>query len=144
MTGPAVAYDADLGVGIELLYGGRNKVTSGERGSVAEQLGLTVGRDEDVGRFDIAVHDVALPGVGQGIRDLKRESHGVGQVKWPASVDRVADIGPLDVLEDDVGDSPILANIMHSGDVRVVEPCCRLRLDLKPPGRFRIARLMGG
>ena len=43
MTGPAVGYNADLGVGIEMLYGGRNKITSIERGSVAEQLGLTVG-----------------------------------------------------------------------------------------------------
>ena len=43
LIGTAVGYDADLGIGIEMLYGGRNKVTSIERGSVAEQLGLTVG-----------------------------------------------------------------------------------------------------
>ena len=43
IIGTAVGYDAELGIGIEMLYGGRNKVTSIEPNSIAQKLGLTVG-----------------------------------------------------------------------------------------------------
>ncbi|MCA9271050.1 MAG: PDZ domain-containing protein [Planctomycetales bacterium] len=43
VIGTAVGYDPELGVGIEMMFGGRNKISSIENGSIAQKLGLTVG-----------------------------------------------------------------------------------------------------
>ena len=43
ITGTAVGYDPDLGIGLEYLFGDRNKVTSVEPNSPASRLGMTVG-----------------------------------------------------------------------------------------------------
>ena len=43
ITGTAIGYDSNLGVGLEFLFGNRSKITSVEANSPASRLGLTVG-----------------------------------------------------------------------------------------------------
>ncbi len=62
VIGTSVCYDPTLGIGIEMLYGGRNKVTSIERNSIAQKLGLTVGdiiisSDENNGKYTVVYDD---------------------------------------------------------------------------------------
>ena len=62
VVGTAVGYDQELGIGIEMLYGGRNKVTSIEPNSIAKKLGLTVGdiilkQSENNGKYEVTFKD---------------------------------------------------------------------------------------
>ena len=98
-------------------------------------------RDEDVRRLDVAVHDLALPGMRERAGDLQRVVERVAERQRTVRVHQVADVRAVDVLEHDVADAAVFADVVHAGDVRMIEPRGRAGLRLKPPLRLRVAGL---
>ena len=88
------------------------------------------------------MHDVALGRVGQGIGHLQRVAHGLGQGQRALALDEVANIDPLDELEDDIVQSAVFAHIVDAGDIVVIEPRGRLGLVLEPQHRFAVRRML--
>src|SRR5437867_1032909 len=58
------------------------------------------------------------------------------------SLDQVANVHPVNELEDDVMDSPILADVVHAGDVVVIEARGGLGFVAKAAQRFVVGRLV--
>ena len=101
-----------------------------------DQLRLAARRDQEVRRLDVAMHHVPFRGVGQGLGHLQRVTDGLGQGQRAAAVNQVANVDPLDELEDDVMQPAVFADIVDAGDVLVVQAGGRLGLVLEAQLRF--------
>ena len=86
-----------------------------------------------------------LPGGGmrQGIDYLKRVAYSFVQGQRAFLLDQFAYIFPLDKFEDYEMNSAVFADIIHSGDVFVIESSSRLGFVLKTLNGFRIGGLFG-
>ena len=71
----------------------------------------------------------------------KRVAHGLGQRQRALAVHQVANIDPLDELENDVVQPAVFAHIVDAGDVVVIEPRGRLGLVLEPQHRLAVGRV---
>ncbi len=107
-----------------------------------DELGPAVGGNQHVRGFDVAMDHVALAGVLQGLGDLVGVAEGFFQRQRSARLDEVANVDAVDVLEDDVVDAAIFADVVHAGDVVVVEPGGRLGLVAKAAQRLFVGRLV--
>ena len=59
------------------------------------------------------MHDPLLMGIGQAAEDLAHEDHGVPDAQRSLALDQVPERGPFDVLEDHVGDTPLMAGLEY-------------------------------
>ena len=105
-----------------------------------DQLRRPFGRDQDVRRLDVAVHDVALPGVRQRVGDLQRVAERVGQRQRAVRVHQIADVRAFDVFEDDVVQAAVFADVVDAGDVRMIEPGGTAGFGLEAAMRLGVAR----
>ena len=100
----------------------RGAVGGEQRGDAeVEQLGVTGGGDQDVGRLDVAVDHQALVGIRERGAHLLHQSDAgadAGRVRLAPRVDRLA----VDQLHDQVGHAVVCAaGIEQLGDARMIE-----------------------
>ena len=118
---------------------GRRQVRGGDlRDAEVGDLDLLVGRDDDVGRLDVAVDDPFAVGVVHRLRDL-RDHVGDLVPGERGLLDQEALQGlALDVLHRDVGDLRVgvLADVVDRDDVGVREDAGGLRLANEPLAEF--------
>ena len=91
------------------------------RQSHIDQLGLPAGRDHHVGGLDVAVHDVARLGMGQGLGYLERVTDGLGQRENSLLLHQRSEVGPFDELEYDERKPLVFANVVDLDDIVVVQ-----------------------
>ena len=102
------------------------------RQAEVQHLHPALGRDDDVGRLEIAVHDAAL------VRLLERRRHVAAEcrdlfLRERAAGDVLRQRLAGHVLHDQEVDPVAAVEIVHRGDVRVVQPGQRLRFTPEPP-----------
>jgi hypothetical protein len=104
---------------------------------------MSARRDEQVGRFDIAVNDAS------GMRGVKRVGDFDGDIEQRAQghrspVDAMLERLALEQLHDDEVLVLVLADVVDRADVRMIQSRGRLRLALKALDGHGIARQIGG
>ena len=130
VSGPS----ADAGHGRDI----RVRVGVNELGDAEiEQLDLTVGSHEHIGRLDVAMHDQVGVRVGDGLEHIEEQAH-AGLEPERVMIAVGVDVLALDVLQHQVG----LLHRRHTGvdevrDMRMSEPGQDAALAREP--RFRVA-----
>ena len=95
-----------------------------------EDLHVAVARDEDVGRFDVAVHEAMRMRGVQAARDLAHIFDRSRERERPA-MDLAGKCLPVEQLGHHVGCPVVTADVMNREDVRVGEACDRQRFLLE-------------
>ena len=108
-----------------------------------DQLDAALGRYQHVRGFHVAMDHLPGVGMGQGLGHLDRIAEGLGDRKRSLPLDQHANVHPLDKLKDNVVQAAVLAHVVRSGDVVVVESRGRLRLVLEPLQGIRVGGLLG-
>ena len=104
----------------------------------------SVGRDNNVRRFHVPMHDAALGRMREPARDLDRDSQGFADRQRPAAFDQVAQGGAFDEFEGDEMQPLIFAAAVHPRDVLVIEFGGRAGLGLKARDVIAIPRQLRG
>ena len=95
------------------------------------QLDPLVFADQDVGRFDIAMHDVTAACMFQGIGNLQGVVDSCLQLQRAVPVDQITNIIALNIFQNDVVPAAIFPHVIDAGNVFMIETCGALRLILK-------------
>ncbi len=98
-------------------------------------------RQQDVLRFDVAVHHVVAVGVTKGARHLARDPQGLLERQLPLPLEPVPQRFPLDVRHDVKEELGRLPRIVQRQDVRVGQPGSDLDLAQEPLGAERCGDL---
>ena len=98
------------------------------RQAEVEHLHVARGRDEDVGRLDVAVHHAARVGVGQSPARLRHQVDRAEQARRLAAADHPPEVLPLEELHGEVGPPVVLAQVVHGHDIAVGEVAGRAGL----------------
>ena len=80
----------------------------------------------------------------QRVSHLDRDVDRPGEVEWPLLADEVAEVCPLDELEDDVVPAVLAANRVDAADILVVETGRRLGLVAEPLQHLLVVGLATG
>jgi hypothetical protein len=104
-----------------------------------DELGPAAGRNDDVGGFDVAVHDAGGRRMDEGRRHLQRVVDRIGRSQPALSLNQVPQIGACDVLEGDEVQAAIFADVVDAGNVIVVQPGGGPGFILEPLHRTGIA-----
>ena len=107
-----------------------------------DDAGAAGGGDDDVRRLDVAVDDLPLGGVFEGISDLDRDIDGACEVEGTFLEDDIAEVGAFDVFEDDVVPAVIRSDGVDAADIFMVEAGCRLGFVTKPLEHFVVVGLL--
>ena len=91
-------------------------------------LARPVGVDQDVLGLDVAVDELASVGGGEPAADLDRVGDGLVHGQAALLLDAALQRSALDVLEDDVRATVVLAGVDHADEVGMREPRRRPRL----------------
>ena len=103
-----------------------------ERETEVDNLGLSVGRDEDVVGLEVAVDDLAFMSMLQRVCDLDEGAEGLLRVDGAAGLfEDFVPAAPFDELHDDVGHAGAAVGV-DLDDVGVVEPAEGVDLGAKP------------
>ncbi len=87
-----------------------------------------IGFIHDIGRLDVAMHDIVFMGIGQGVGHARDDAHDARQGHQIALLGIGHQILALEELHRDVGQVMLLAGVIHLDDVGMVEPARRLFL----------------
>jgi hypothetical protein len=112
------------------------------REAEVEDLGPSVGRDEHVGAFQIAVHDAVRVRVGQRVRDLRAVAMNLGERQRLLARDD-AERPAFHQLHRDVGLAVGLPHFEDRGDADVVQGRSGARLAQEPRARSRVFEPIG-
>ncbi len=93
-----------------------------------EDLGVPLLVDHDVAGLEVAVDDARVVGLAQAAADLLGDGHDRGDVEPPRTADEALEVLPGDVLERDVMEALVLAQVVHPADVAVGDPVGQLDL----------------
>ena len=93
-----------------------------------EDLGVPLLVDHDVARLEVAVDDARVVGFAQAAADLLGDGHDRGDVEPPRTADEALEILPGDVLEGDVVETLVFAQMVHLADVAVGDAVGQLDL----------------
>ena len=108
------------------------------------EVSVVVGREQDVRRLDVAMHEPG--GVGRVERggDLGGDVH--GPVRWQRALarDQVLEVDSIDEAHRQEQHLEVLAGLEDGDHVRVIERGGRLRLGLEAPAEGAVARKLGG
>ena len=114
-----------------------------------EDLDVPGRLDVDIAGLQVPVDDALGVGEREAVAQLHHDLELPAQVAERALPQGLAQVEPLEELHRHVGDPGLLAEVEHGDDVRVVEPCRRLRLalealpELRVGGEGRADRLQG-
>ncbi len=89
--------------------------------------------DQHVRRLDVPMHDPAIGGMLKCIGKLRGVIDGIINRKDTTPGDQIANVRPLDVLEDDVVPIAMAAGIEDTSDTRMIELGSTLRLVSETP-----------
>ncbi len=102
--------------------GGERGIRLGPGDPEVGQLHVSVGGDQDVGGFDVAVDHAGLVRGTQRLRGLREERRGLGGSQPALGLDVLGEVHPLDVLHH----QPFLVALVHEVEdghhMRVVDP----------------------
>ena len=90
------------------------------RDAEVDQFDGTILQDDDVGGFDVAVHDPARMRVAQAFADLAHDFELFQQREWVIFFDDPLEALPVQELHDDIRVAIVLAEIVDGDDVLVV------------------------
>ena len=92
---------------------------------------------QQVLRLDVAVDDAVVMGVLQGRADLRHDGQRLAR-RQPAAVQQLPQVGPVDVLHQEI--EPLIppAEIVHGHDVRMIEQRQGAGLAGEPFGKRRV------
>ena len=116
------------------------------RDAEVRHLRGAVGKQEDVGRLDVAMHDAQLVRIAERRQDLRQDADDVACRESLVGLEVVLELAPLDQLHRDVPDAGVLAEVVDRHDVGVGEAARGLRLAAKPLEdllRMRAGELVG-
>ena len=86
-----------------------------------QNLGLVATAQKNVGRLDVAMHDAACMGVGQGVRNTAHQLGGLPGRGLPASRQRLAQVAAVQPFHRDVDTVARQAGIVNGDDVRMAQ-----------------------
>ena len=128
-----LANAADL-LGRHVVRGAHGHAGAGEPGGEADvvaepgdaevaDLHGAVGEPDDVGRFQVAVHDALVVGVREGVGDLFGDvgDVGDGQRVPPRVVQDLAEVAAVEQFHHQEEHAVVLAEVVHDGDAAVLE-----------------------
>ena len=102
-----------------------------------ENLDVTVARDDDVCRLEIAVHDAAIVGGSERARDLRAVLHGLANGQRSAG-DDIGERFSFEKLRDRIRVCAVASDVEDSEDVGMGDAGQRLHLALEARERIRI------
>ena len=102
-------------------------------------LGRALGRQQDVGRLQVAVDD---PGLMRHLHGLGQRDHERGRLagRLRRARESLGQAAPLEQLHREIRAAVMVAHIVDLHDVRVAQARHRLRLALKPRPFVRVRR----
>lgn len=106
------------------------------------ELRSSLGCDDDVRWFDVAMDDFAAAGVIECGAELVEVLERVGERERARVIDVIAEVLAFDKLKDDVVPAAIFADVVNAADVLVIEPRGRLSFVLKTAECVFVARLI--
>ena len=80
-------------------------------------LDLAVAQNHDVLRLDVTVDDVMHMGIGERTAHLRGNLRGTAAGNRAVRLDGGLQIGPLQILHDDIQDTVRIAELMHVDDI---------------------------
>jgi hypothetical protein len=107
-------------------------------------VGLSLAREEDVGRLDVAMHHAARMRVGQGVGNPAHELGSLHRRRPPAAGEGLAQVAAAQAFHRDVDAVGRQAGVVHGDDVRVAEAGDGARLveeqavERQPLGRHQV------
>ena len=104
----------------------------GVRDAEVDHVDELAGRDEDVARLDVAVHDAVGVGGIQRLGDLGDQVDGPVGRQRTALLDQRAEVGPVDQAHVDEQPAVDLAVVVDRDDVRLPQPRDGVGLTLEP------------
>src|SRR5438552_6551430 len=102
------------------------------RNAEIRDLDRAVGKQEHIGRLDIAMDDALAMRIVERFEYLRHDPHDVGGSKALVGVEGLLELPALDVLHGDIPDARILPEIVDGNDVGMAEPARGLRLAPEP------------
>ena len=123
-----------------------SKVTRGQ--AQVEDFQHPVLIDQQIRRFDVAVDETGLMGMGQSVGGLADEIGGFTEVQGPLFVNQPSQVRPFDVLHHQVVNIPAVANVLVEvvgpDDVGVVQRGDGPRLDVEPSQQIGVRLILAG
>ena len=117
----------------------RPSPVAGARDAEVGDLHRGRAREQDVAGLDVAVHDTGAVRERERGCDLRRDLRGLVGVERALAPDEVAQRAALDVLHDDEVRAGLLAPVVNTDDVLVVQVGGGLRLAPEPLDERRLA-----
>ena len=136
-------------LGRDVVRGAKHGVVGGEVAVLGacdakvHHLYVAVRLHHDVLRLDVAVDDVMVVGDGERLRNLRADLRDLLAVEGAVLADAALEVGPAQVLHDDVVGVAVLAPVVDRDDVGAVEGSRRLRLLLEARCEGRVGRILG-
>ena len=108
-----------------------------------EDLDGVGGRDEEILRLDVTVHDAALVRRRKAEGDFDRVAHG-GVDGKTLRLHALTECGPLEQLRHEIGCALMEARMVHAQDARVIQRGRSPRFLLEPPYGLWVCRIQRG
>ena len=122
---------------------GQLRAAGGQRDAEVGQRNGSVGPDQQVGRFDVPVHDAAVVHRLQRLGGLGDQVHRRGRVEPAEAAQRGGQRFSLDVLHHQVGARLVAMEVVDRDDAGVLHARHRAGLDQEPPDEFGVVEQFG-
>ena len=99
--------------------------------SHVDKFYISIWLKDDVRRLDVTVNDIALPGVIQGLGNLRRVEQDVLNREGARPHDPFTQVLAIDIFEDDIVPVLRLPDIVNSSNIGMVEPRGILSFDFE-------------
>lgn len=109
-----------------------------------DQFGPPLARNEDVGGFDVPVDDISAGGMPEGLGDLERIMHCLRHRERSPPFDHRPEIRSMDIFVHNERNAPLLTDIIHPGNVLMIELGSGFGFIVESLTGFRFGRMFCG
>ena len=87
-----------------------------------DQLGLPFSRDQNIRRLNVAMDDFFFPSMRERVGNLTGKTQSVADWDWSVIDYQIAQVYAVDILKDNIRQTPITTDEVNARDVWMIEP----------------------